>query len=352
MHKIRTLLVEDAAVIRRLVSVALEEDPVIEVAGTAADGMLALDKVKSLSPDIVVLDIEMPRMNGLETLKALRKTHPNLPIIMFSALTSYGAATTLDSLAAGANDYVTKPGNACGVEGAVTHIKTQLIPKIKSLYQELVQKEEPAPDVTQVTRSSGKQRIDCVCIASSTGGPNALATFLGGLPQSFPAPILIAQHMPPTFTTLLAQRLNSKCPLTVHEAEAGMTVETGYIYIAPGDYHMEVQKKGTGVEISLNQGAQENFCRPAADPLFRSATKVYQSHLLGVVLTGMGHDGMEGARMLVDAGGEVFTQDKNTSVVWGMPRAVTEAKLASQVLPLERMATAVTQRCQQSRGRA
>lgn len=343
MSKIRVLIVDDSVVIRRLLSDTLAQDPDIEVAGIAANGRLALAKLPQLNPDLVTLDIEMPELDGLQTLPELRKVYPKLPVIMFSTLTERGAVATLEALSRGATDYVTKPANVGSVAEAVQNVKEQLIPKIKALCPRhgAVNVALPAKRSAASVRPSGvkaAQRSDVVVIGSSTGGPQALASVLSSLPADFPLPIVVVQHMPPVFTRHLAARLEQVTPFRAREAAGGEVLQPGEILIAPGDVHLELRCQGAEVVTVLHQAPPENSCRPAVDVLFRSAAHVYGRHCLGVVLTGMGHDGLRGAEQIVQCGGTVVAQDEATSVVWGMPRAVAEAGLARDVLPLTAIA--------------
>lgn len=344
MKKIRVLVVDDSVVIRRLLTDILSQDPEIELVGTASNGRLALAKLSHLNPDLVTLDIEMPEMDGLETLPELRKVYPKLPVIMFSTLTSRGAMSTLDALARGATDYVTKPANVGSVSAGMQCVKDQLLPKIKALcpFNRVLTPVKasqgafrPIPPIRTVTRKSGH---DILAIGSSTGGPQALSVVLRALPQSLSVPVVIVQHMPPVFTQHLAQRLNQESPLTVHEAKAGDTLLPGHAYIAPGDCHLELRREGVAVKTLITHGPPENSCRPAVDVLFRSVASIYGANSLAVILTGMGQDGLRGAGEIARVGGTIVAQDEASSVVWGMPRAVAEAGLANKVLPLSSIA--------------
>ena len=339
MRKIRVLIVDDSVVIRRLLSDILAEEADIEVAGIASNGKLALAKLPQINPDVVTLDIEMPEMDGLETLAELRKTYPKLPVIMFSTLTERGAVATLDALSRGASDYVAKPANVGSVAAGIQSVKDQLIPKIRAL----VPFSQPASIPPALAaralpvRAAAAQRVrrcDIVAIGSSTGGPQALAAVLGKLPADFPVPIVVVQHMPPVFTAHLAERLNQCCALEVAEARGDETVRAGRVWIAPGNSHLELRGGGLEVKAVLHQGPPENSCRPAVDVLFRSAAEVFGAGCTGVVLTGMGQDGLRGSQRIVQLGGDVVAQNEATSVVWGMPRAVTEAGCARAVRAL------------------
>lgn len=325
-----------------MLSATLEKDPSIEVVGQAIDGKFALQKIEECNPDLVTLDIEMPGQDGVTTLKEIRKVHRTIPVIMFSTLTERGARWTLDALSAGATDYVAKPSNRGNVEAVVASIHEQLVPKIKAsvgrkFHQHstgLVARPARAAAAATTRAQGSSQRPSLLAIGVSTGGPNALTEVLPQLPADFPVPIVIVQHMPPTFTRLLAERLDARCKLSVCEAQGGEVLKAGHAYIAPGDHHMIVEAKGGGYALVLNQDPQENSCRPAVDPLFRSVAKHFGAKALAVVLTGMGSDGFKGGQVLTQAGGELWAQDEATSVVWGMPGYVANAGLASKVLPI------------------
>ncbi|MEZ6137877.1 MAG: chemotaxis response regulator protein-glutamate methylesterase [Pirellulaceae bacterium] len=341
MRKIRVLVVDDSTVIRRLLSDSLANDAQIEVCGTAAHGRIALAKIPQLNPDIVTLDMEMPEMDGIATLVELRRLYPKLPVIMFSTLTQRGAEATLEALSKGASDYVTKPANVGSVNVAMQRVRDELVPRIKAFcpWSTPAPAAPPLKPRMPVAKSSGTpQRIDAIVIGSSTGGPNALQSVITKLPANFPVPILIVQHMPPVFTKHFAERLNQLSALTVVEAAEGDAIHAGGVWIAPGDFHMQLGRVGTELRIRLDQGTPENSCRPAVDVLFRSAVSAFGGNLLSVVLTGMGQDGARGCQAARDAGGHVMIQDQATSVVWGMPGAVARAGLANTTLPIGRIA--------------
>lgn len=335
MPPIRVLIVDDSAVIRKMLSDALATDPEIEVAGTAANGVAALNTIPVVRPDLVTLDIEMPEMDGLSTLGEIRKISPRLPVIMFSSLTERGAAATLEALSRGASDYVTKPTNVGTGDASRERVCTELIGKIKSLCaRRVLQTAVEAKAAPPVSRA--RSRIDIVAMGASTGGPNALNEVLLQLPPTLPVPIVIVQHMPPVFTRLLAERLDHLTCLTVVEGRTGQALAPGHAYVAPGDYHMTLERKKEKEEVvlSLNQQAPENCCRPAVDVLFRSVAKTYGPNALAVVLTGMGSDGTAGAAAIRKVGGEVIVQDEASSVVWGMPGSVVAARLTDRMYPV------------------
>jgi two-component system, chemotaxis family, protein-glutamate methylesterase/glutaminase len=343
MRPVRILIVDDSAVIRKVLSSMLASDPEIVVAGTAGNGTQALARIPDAKPDLVTLDIEMPGMDGLETLVEIRKLYPKLPVIMFSTLTERGATATLDALARGASDYVTKPSHTGGSDTSRERVQEELIRKIKSLCAVRSPQPRPAPAAPRVS-GRAQARIDIVAIGSSTGGPNALTALIPQLPADFPVPIVIVQHMPPLFTRLLAERLNALGHLQVREGKEGEQLQRGQVWIAPGDQHMTVMRKGMEFVLGINHDAQENSCRPAVDVLFRSVAHVYGVNVLAVVLTGMGADGTRGSAVIREAGGEVVVQDEATSVVWGMPGSIVAASLADGIFPLGSIAPEVVRR--------
>ena len=355
-QRIRVMVVDDSALARRLVTQALEREPAMEVVGSAANGLQALERVAQWQPDLLTLDVEMPEMDGLETLRRLRRTHRQLRVIMFSSLTERSAAVTMEALTSGADDYVTKPTAAAGSMGGEMAFRETLVPKILQFFR--LPGTAPRPAVGGDERAGRARRPaeataggdgpvpvrrtkllpQVLAIGVSTGGPNALAAVLPGLPADFPLPVLVVQHMPAVFTTLLAERLQAVCRLAVREARAGEKVIPGTILLAPGDFHLKVVADRGAVRVSLDQAPPLNSCRPAVDALFASVGEAYGGGALAVVLTGMGQDGLRGARTLHAQGATVLAQDEATSVVWGMPGAVVKAGVADRVLPLDRVA--------------
>lgn len=329
-------MVDDSAVLRRLISSVLSADPEIEVIGTAYDGLDAIEQVDRLAPDAVTLDVEMPRLDGLGAVAVIHERHPRLPVVMFSTLTERGAASTLEALSNGASDYVTKPSGSTSFAESQASVRDQLVPRLKALVaaRRMV---AARPVVRRAATASA--RVEMVVVACSTGGPDALSRVLTELPATFPVPILVTQHMPPVFTAMFAARLDRVSPLSVREAVDGDVPRPGQVLVAPGDHHLRVHRTAAGVRVSLDQGPRENFCRPAADPLFRSAAEVYGAGVAGLVLTGMGQDGLEGCRALAEKHARIIVQDAATSVVWGMPGAVASAGLANEVVALEDVAT-------------
>jgi two-component system chemotaxis response regulator CheB len=342
MRKIRILIIDDSAVARRAIVEALSGDADLEVVGSASNGTVALASIPHLNPDIVTLDVEMPDMSGLQVLAAIRKKHPHLRVIMFSALTVPGVAVTLDALALGALDYVTKPSAADNPNVAVQQIRAELSPKIKALCASIL-REAVAPQADRVhpPATARLARKDIVAIGVSTGGPNALEQLLAALPADLGMPIVIVQHMPPIFTKSLGERLASRSALAVREAVDGEPLVSGTALVAPGGLHLVVQRDARNYKVRTHSGQPENSCRPSVDVLFRSVAENYSSRALAVVLTGMGQDGLDGARHIHQSGGTVLAQDEASSVVWGMPGAVVRAGYADAVLPLGHLAAEI-----------
>ena len=352
--RIRVLIVDDSAVMRSLLRSVVSTDSVLEVAGTASDGLSALNALSVVRPDLVLLDVEMPVMDGLATLKQMRERAPRLPIIMCSALTQRGAQVTIESLASGASDYVAKPTGQTSREAAMQALAAELIPKIRALtMRSTLSSATRRPNLPAGTaaphlsaRPAHSAAPGAVVIGVSTGGPAALDVILPALPASFPVPVFVVQHMPDLFTRQLAERLNRRCALGVCEAAEGMAVRPGQVYIARGDWHLKlVTAPGQSQTLHLDQSPLENHCRPSVDVLFRSAAQAYGGNLLAVMLTGMGHDGLEGARTLYDLGATILAQDEASSAVWGMPGAIVHENLAHAVLPLQRMAAEILRLC-------
>lgn len=378
---IRVMLVDDSAIVRGLMQRALKADPEIEIVATANDGQVAVDTLARVVADIVVLDIEMPVMDGLSALPLLLKIAPGIKIIMASTLTMRNAEISMRAMELGATDYLPKPSAAKPDE--VQEFYRNLIEKIKALAPRQrsaapaapkasfapadapVPAPAPAPAAKPMAVAppraalataaaavgpvvpaatiqealSSVPRADAIAIASSTGGPQALLTLFAALKgRPITVPIFITQHMPPNFTTILAEHIGRTLGAECHEGRDGEEVSPGVVYLAPGDYHMTAERQGTQMRIRLNQNPPENFCRPSADPMLRSLSAAYGRKLVVVVLTGMGSDGAPGAAEVVKAGGTVAAQNEASCVVYGMPRAIVEAKLARAILPLDQVA--------------
>jgi two-component system chemotaxis response regulator CheB len=355
-ERIRVMVVDDSVVIRRLVTHALEQDAEIEVVGVAANGAIALERIPQYNPHLLTLDIEMPEVDGLETLRRLRRDYPHLRVIMFSTLTERGAEITLEALTLGASDYVTKASNEGSLDRSMTRLREELIPRIKQFFvlpgagrgadrpAPVQVQAAPPPWSLKPALPSTKLRPKVVAIGVSTGGPTALGAILPQLPAGFPLPILIVQHMPPLFTRFLAERLGASCRLAVEEASQGDQVAAGKILIAPGDFHLKVAGSGSGARVCLDQSPPQNSCRPAVDALFSSVGETYGGAVIAVILTGMGQDGLRGAQILKAQGASILAQDEASSVVWGMPGAIVNAGLADCVLRLDQVVPEILRR--------
>lgn len=329
---IRVLLVDDAVVVRRVISEAIERDPQMKVVAAARDGEEGLERL-GLRPDVVVLDVEMPKLDGLGMLRELRRRHPELPVIMFSSVAARGAAITTQALAAGANDFVLKPsGQASSVESAVVELLTKIRLHHGANLRKRTEVTKPRP--LRLRPRSGN-RVELVVLGCSTGGPLVLSRLLKDLGAGYPLPILVVQHMPSaTFTEALAASLASASGMTVLHAKSASRVRPGQVWIAAGGQHLAVTRGADGPVLRLTDDPPLNACRPAVDVLFNTAAKAYGPGVLGVLLTGMGKDGLAGAHAITQAQGDVIVQDEASSVVWGMPGAVAEAGLAAVVAPI------------------
>lgn len=337
--KKRVLLVDDAAPVRSALSLAIAQDQDLEVAATAANGRVAVEIFSALKPDIILLDFEMPEMDGLAAVREIRKKDPCVPIIMFSDLTERGAAVTLEALSSGVTDYVTKPSNV-DMTATLEAISRELLPKIRALCHlpELPNRLASAASPVPIPPSPRlPSPVQIVAIGVSTGGPDALARVLTSLPANFPVPVVIAQHMPPIFTSLLASRLSAKSALPVRECVSGEPLRSGRVVIAPGDFHMELSQDDGHLLLKTHQGPKENFCRPSVDVLFHSVARVFGARALAVVLTGMGQDGLRGCGTLHGLGARIYVQNEASSVAWGMPGLVARSGLADKILPLNQI---------------
>ena len=345
---IRVMVVDDSALVRGLWARLIDQEEDMEVVASAWHGQAALDILRRKDVDIVLLDIEMPEMDGLTALPQILELQPKARVIMVSTLTKKGAEVTIRALSLGAADYVSKP-QASGGGSDMEHVGVELIKKIRALGRRRTSSALPDRPFEPEKPQWGRTRVAtsaprALAVTSSTGGPNALMGVLTSLPADFPLPIVIVQHMPPLFTEMLAKRLDRATDRPCSEATHGTEVLEGHTYVAPGEKHLVLKESSGQVVMEITDDPPENFCRPSADPLFRSMASIYRDSLLGLVLTGMGHDGLEGARAIVDAGGSVIVQDEESSVVWGMPGAVAQAGLADEVLPLDRIADSIEER--------
>jgi two-component system chemotaxis response regulator CheB len=353
LRKTRVLIVDDSVVARRVLARTLSTDPGIEVVGTASNGRVALAKIEQSNPDVVTLDIEMPEMDGLETLAALRKMRPSLPAIMFSIFTQPDSFAILERLSFYSVEFVTKPQPGAGLDATEKVIRESLVPRIKKSHAlvardgtvaSLIPPLPPAPPQRGLRPLAHLERVDVVVIGISTGGPDALAELLPYFARDFPVSILIAQHMPPIFTKQLAERLATTSRIRVNEGVSGQKLLPGHAWLAPGDTHMTVEIVRGEAQIHLDRGARVNSCRPSVDILFQSAAKIFGSHVLAIVMTGMGQDGFSGCEEVSRSGGQILVQDEASSVVWGMPRAVVNAGLANRVLPLAELGENIVRR--------
>ncbi len=351
-HPYRLMVVDDSAVIRGLLTRSLEADPEVEVMASASNGEMALNALSRHDIEIVILDIEMPVMDGLTALPKMLAAKPGLKVIIASTLTRRGADISMKALAAGAADYLTKPG-ASALTSA-EEFKHELLAKVKALGQArrrgsgaampaaavgAVGALAPPPPEPQrrmmALRTAAREPPEVFAIGSSTGGPQALFRVMGALKGALKLPIFITQHMPATFTTILAEHVARASGYAAAEGVDGEPVRGGRVYVAPGDFHMTVESARGEKVVRLLKTPPENFCRPSVDPMLRSLVALYGGRVLALILTGMGHDGLEGGRGVVDAGGTLVAQDEASSVVWGMPGAVAMAGLCSAVLPLD-----------------
>ncbi len=339
---VRVLIVDDSALMRQLISTMLSSDPEIEVVGTAPDPHVAREKIKSLNPDVVTLDVEMPRMDGLTFLRKIMSLRP-MPVVMISTLTQAGAEVTLEALEIGAVDFIAKP--VTDVASAMGELAADMQGKVKAAARSSARVRRPHQSMVRqprplLNRSTGK----IVCIGASTGGVEALKEILMRLPADCP-PILVTQHMPATFTPAFARRLDHECPMAVSEAIHSQRIEAGHAYIAPGGYHLELVRSGSNFACSVHDGPAVSGHRPSADVLFRSAARIAGSISIGVILTGMGKDGADGLLDLRQAGATTLGQDEASSLIYGMPRVAFERGAVIRQLPLTEIADAIVEAC-------
>ena len=345
---IRVLVVDDSVVVRSAIARAIDPEPDIKLVAVAADGRLALERLDRTAPDVVVLDLEMPGMDGLSTLAEIRRRDPTLPVVIFTYIHFDDQAGAVDALSKGVTEFVLKPSAADGIGLAQGYLRNELVPVIRAIARPRTA-EPPFPRLaggaTKVRAHTGeagtaagpRPPISAIVVAVSTGGPDALKIIIKEFADPLPVPMLIVQHMPTGFTRVLAERLNTLTSATVSEAENGQQVTAGRIFIAPGGHHLSVRRIGPLVVTELGEGPKENYCRPSADVLFRSAAKIYGSGALGLVLTGMGEDGMRGSQAIVAAGGTLIAQTMESATVASMPLAV--ADLAHRLVPLDQIAS-------------
>jgi len=342
---VKVLIVDDSAFMRNALANMLSSDPDIQIVGKARDGLEAIELVEKLKPDIVTMDVEMPRMDGITALKHIMEKNP-VPVIMVSSLTVEGAKVTLDAFDLGAVDFI--PKNLSDLSINIVKIREILLDKIKQIARKGIVKKcirfKMAAKAVEIpksmpVRTAGERKVNLVSIGTSTGGPKALQEIIPKLPKDFPAPIVIAQHMPPNFTGPFAERLNQLSQIGVKEAEEGEPLKNGVAYIAPGRGHMRVKRlRGIETVIAISENKEEFIYRPSVDALMFSVAEFFPGRALGVILTGMGNDGLKGLAELKKTGGRIFAQNEKTCVVYGMPKAVVDAGMADKVLSLEEMA--------------
>lgn len=343
---VRVLVIDDSALMRKLIPQIIERDPEIQVVGTAMDGEFGLKKIEELKPHVVTLDLEMPRMDGMETLKQIMRRY-RLPVIMVSSQTTSGATSTFKALALGAIDFVAKPRDAASAK--MDEVAVELVTKIKAAAKTKL--DHTAPNVlepTKVNKPLVKPKVaptKVVAIGISTGGPNALQYMLSQLPGDFPGSIVVVQHMPEGFTEMFARRLDECCAIDVKEAQSGDMIVAGRALICPGNRHMRVRRMSLGNMVVLSDEERVNGHRPAVDVLFQSAASEFGSQAIGLIMTGMGEDGAEGLGVLKRAGAMTIAQDEPSCVVFGMPKAAIERGHAQRVVSLELLANTLTAQC-------
>jgi two-component system chemotaxis response regulator CheB len=343
-EKFKVLVVDDASTVRTILRKRINEDPRLTVVGAAPEGKTALEMIQHLKPDIITLDIEMPILDGMSTLKALKAAHVNVPVIMCSSLTTHGASIALEAMDLGASDYIAKPTSS--VEGGQdwNSLGSELVDKLAALCEAQVSRSQtsvtPKP---RATTSALHTSYDILLVGSSTGGPVALQKFLSTLAKNLTVPTVIVQHMPVLFTQLLAQRLSLQTGHDVREVKDKETLSPGVVYLAPGGFHIELRESKDSTQVITTQDPLKHGCRPSVDVCFSSLLTLSPKKALIVMLTGMGKDGAESTKLLHDRGATVIAQDKATSTVWGMPRAVVEAGAADYILPLDAIGIKVSE---------
>lgn len=368
-HKISVLIVDDSALMRNLVGKVIESDQELEIADRAMNGKFALDKIPKCNPDVIILDLEMPEMNGIQFLKERKRKGIDIPVVILSSLASKGAKITMEALALGASDFILKPSGP--VSQDIHKVGDQLIEMIKiyggnykfrqkpALEQKReIEKDKPAIIATEYAASSHvaipevltkktvaekrHEQIEVIAIGISTGGPNALRDVFSAIDKTLPLPIVVVQHMPAGFTGEFSRSLDRVCPLEVKEAEDGDLLRPGRILIAPGNYHMEIRKKSDGAAVSLLSTDPVNGHRPSVDVLFHSIAKTYGGKAMAVIMTGMGKDGVRGIGAIKSLGGITIGQDKETSIVYGMPKVAIESGFIEHIVPLPKIAETIT----------
>jgi two-component system, chemotaxis family, protein-glutamate methylesterase/glutaminase len=342
-RKIRVLVVDDSFLMRKIISDIINSDPDLEVVGKAKDGQEALDKIASLAPDVITLDLNLPVVDGIDVLSQVMKKHPTR-IIMFSAYTRSGASATMRALELGAVDFIAKPSGEISL--GLDKLREEIVTKIKLAADVNIDKYLAGVTGTALPEVQPlKPEIrHLVVIGASTGGPKAIMEIMQGLSENLPATFLVVQHMPKGFTMSFAERISWQSGMRAKEAEEGDELAVGKIYVAPAGHHMTLDRGPNGVRIRLNQDPLVNFVRPSIDVTMFSAAAVFGRDCIGVILTGMGKDGAEGSRKIKEAGGTIIIQDEKTSVVWGMPRAVSREGVVDEVLPISEIPQAIARR--------
>jgi two-component system chemotaxis response regulator CheB len=356
MDPVRVLVVDDSAFMRKAISMMLESDPEIKVVGMARNGIEGVDFAKRLKPDVITLDIEMPQMDGLTALKHIMNDNP-IPVMMVSSLTTDGASATLDALSLGAVDFIPKQLSFVALD--IVKIKEELLKKIKHIARNKFTlmsrvrtqtrvvskpakgKPTQSPPSSAPLACTGRQDLSIIAIGTSTGGPPALQAIIPRLPKNLPVPVTVVQHMPPTFTKSLADRLDSLSQVRVKEAEQGEPLNSGTVYIAPGDHHLLIRSTGGRPKVVLTDEPSNHLHKPAVDVMMRSVAESYGRRTLGVILTGMGSDGLEGLKVVRQKGGIILAQNEESCVVYGMPRSVVEANLANKIIDINKMANEI-----------
>lgn len=358
---IKVLVVDDSAFMRKAITMMLESDPLIKVVGTARDGEEGVEKVKTLKPDLVTMDIEMPRMDGLTALKQIMEENP-VPVMMLSSLTTDGAGATLDAFELGAVDFIPKQLSFVSLD--IIKIQKDLLEKIKDIARRknllmaryrhqkfsklksggtaVLSSQKPIKSKSSSSETGRrKHRVGIIAIGSSTGGPPALQTLITALPKNLPVSIVIAQHMPAQFTKALSERLNSLSQVNVVEAEGGEKAEPGTVFFAPGGKHITIRKRGSSAHLVVSKWPADSLYKPSVTVLMNSVAEAYGRQGMGVILTGMGSDGAEGLKNLKSRGGIVIAQDEESCVVYGMPKAVVEARIADHICPIGSIANEI-----------
>ena len=352
-EKVRVLVVDDSALMRKLIPQILERDGNIEVVGTAMDGAFGLKKIEELKPQVITLDLEMPRMDGMETLRQITRRYQQLPVIVVSAHSTDGASSTFKALALGAFDFVAKPRDAASAH--MDGIAQDLISKIRVAAQtdfvhpHVTTLLEPMRSPEKPANRPRKEPTKIVAIGISTGGPNALQYVLSKLPGNFSGSVVVVQHMPEGFTEMFARRLNECCAIDVKEAQSGDLLIAGRALICPGNRHMKLRRMPMGNIVVLSDEERVNGHRPSVDVLFRSAASEFGSRAIGVLMTGMGDDGAFGMGLLKSAGALTMAQSEESCVVYGMPKAAIDRGYATRVVPLDGLANALTIQCNPER---